>query len=524
MQQTVTGAQQAGAPQSQAPAIAGAETASPIAITQLIKNLRNILRSSNSREKNLGRAERLPTLSASLSYPFAHGGQRAAEIFFGEGVCGWPAGDFIKYCFPDSHNSCYYSDLHSSEKIREAFMWETTDGCRALTRPEARLFVLAAIRLADDYESYLDAAEDEESPQLGVRLFDQLTVPQQLVLLHRVTKFLLDPEIPAPERSALLDAVVAAVFQYVVAELQSEIYSQEDLLSIEEQDTSVRHLISEAYHHTVEALDMSPPEPFFCPDPECCVYDNWELVIESLHGRICDDDDWAMADAFLDLPPEEGRALKEVLGISSDYFTDIPEDLTAFDGSIARERLLVLHDELFPELKRSPCAGEGDAGKETTGQEAVEIDIYECIDAIENAPDDWAYFVDVSVGKVVSLPDCLLDKIEEMTAGQVDKSVDEKHARLAMAIRESSNFKPLPAKDDIHEWGIMREFCNVKAPKEHRPLLAAAIRGPGAFRRFNQCIAQLGSVDCWRDYRRNAMSIFMMDWLSKHQIPWQPPF
>lgn len=389
-------------------------------------------------------------------------------------------------------------------------MWETTYGCRVLTGPEAKVFVVAAIRLADDQEGLLDSGLEEDGPDLGIRLFDQLTVPQQLVLLHRVTEFLLDPNIPAPKGSALLDAVVAVVFQYVIAELQSELDDEVDDYYAEAAGPSMRQMLTEAYLYTFPEMEMDFPDPSMCPELECDDFDEWLPLIESLHSRICDDQDWAMEDAFLDLPPEEGQALKSVLGINNDYFTDIPENLTAEDGRRARERLLAMYHEQIPEAStyQNPIS------------DLPEVEVDDCVEAFENYPDDWACFVNTSTGAVVAIPDYFLD-LDETTHGNAS---DKEHESLAVEIRQSDHFKPLPSMYDIPEWEIMHKFCHQLRGTQHGQLLAMAVRGPGAFRRFNKLLEELDIKDKWFEHRARAINSFMWDWLVKHKINIACPF
>jgi hypothetical protein len=48
--------------------------------------------------------------------------------------------------------------------------------------------------------------------------------------------------------------------------------------------------------------------------------------LEELEGRLFWDADWAMADRFLDLPPDLARRRLDESGIDPDYFVAVPPD------------------------------------------------------------------------------------------------------------------------------------------------------------------------------------------------------
>ena len=73
------------------------------------------------------------------------------------------------------------------------------------------------------------------------------------------------------------------------------------------------------------------------PAPDDQDFDHWDLLIESLEGRVLWDDDWDMID-HLDAPPEVAIRIKAKLGISDDYFIAIPVDPSDAEA----ERLLAV--------------------------------------------------------------------------------------------------------------------------------------------------------------------------------------
>ena len=63
---------------------------------------------------------------------------------------------------------------------------------------------------------------------------------------------------------------------------------------------------------------------------------------------------------------------------------------------------------------------------------------------------------------------------------------------LAREIESSTHFAILPGKFEIHEWSIMREFCDSVDNGEHRDQLLEAIHGSEAFRFFHSTLNRLG--------------------------------
>ena len=76
------------------------------------------------------------------------------------------------------------------------------------------------------------------------------------------------------------------------------------------------------------------------PDVACAEIDAWVFVIQRLKDRVLADEDYQMDALALDLPPEQSLALKQAMGISRDYFIDVPPDATIDDGRNAWGNIL----------------------------------------------------------------------------------------------------------------------------------------------------------------------------------------
>jgi hypothetical protein len=99
-------------------------------------------------------------------------------------------------------------------------MWETPDGFRTLNGPEAVLVHLGVAALLIELD---EVAKEGTRLERCVPIFDEFTWQQQWALLARVTHALLRPDIDAPARCAIDDAMVAIIFRQIEAELAHEI-------------------------------------------------------------------------------------------------------------------------------------------------------------------------------------------------------------------------------------------------------------------------------------------------------------
>lgn len=460
-------------------------------------------------------------------------------------------------------------------------MYETSVGIRALFGAEAQLFASAAWTLTDHLRNLIssgdnlsydisphDASTHDLTPHdlsaydasthdhlLGNPVLDSLTAQQVVVLLDRVTGYLLDPSVPAPARTAVLDATIASVFQQIYKEVQAEVEQQlllaesaELAAQTAEGDTFMRIRVAAA---CCQALQLRSGA-MHAPDPECAVMETWESVIEGLCDRILPDSDWQLEAVMLDLDPSTGAELKGAMGIQDDYFIDIAAEASVdeaatawcnlvervtgwrpeqwrFTGPIpADAKLPPVRDVLiFPEPSYDPQLRPQAAA---AGQQTQLVLLSDVVFEVDGMPDEWSAFLNRNTGEVLSLPTSLISFIED--GGQVDGHIEEQEEelRLAQRICSSGEFLRLPGKPEIHEWSIMRQFCDtVESDSDHRELLDA-VHGTGAFRFFNAAAKRLGLLARWYDYRDAAIEQIIIEWLDAHGILWSrgepgaPPF
>jgi hypothetical protein len=204
-------------------------------------------------------------------------------------------------------------------------VYRTPQGERILLTGERRLFEDSLGMMAD----HLSVSDGD----FGVSAFDQLQLGQKLFALYRAGRALLQPDEPAPEITAFLEAAVAAVYQHVFDMVILEIEDPEFA-----PQPSWRQLVSEAARES-DGIDQVPEET--SRDKE-----EWQLVVECLADDVVGDRDFELQ-AHLDADPDKSRDVKEMMGIPEDYYAAVayepPDDqlnlyLDALKGLTPRGR------------------------------------------------------------------------------------------------------------------------------------------------------------------------------------------
>jgi hypothetical protein len=189
---------------------------------------------------------------------------------------------------------------------------------RVLRGAEWDLFRDGLSTLWDDIESQQD---DEKPGTTGVKSFDRLIRPKRLALLAQVGKGLHDRREPCPDLTALNEAAVAAVFAQGRYLVTVEIDAQRSGF-----DTFSRHRTGRPRQLVLAAArEVELDQWTRLPRPRSTNLSEWYDVIQTMLFRILDDIDYLAADIFLDVSPSRSRSMKDVLGITEDYFSAIPD-------------------------------------------------------------------------------------------------------------------------------------------------------------------------------------------------------
>ena len=128
------------------------------------------------------------------------------------------------------------------------------------------------------------------------------------------------------------------------------------------------------------------------------------------------------------------------------------------------------------------------------------------IEAIEFAGMETEYYYDTQNEKVLMLFDGMVD--------------GEDNLELFEDIKEGfvEDYIPLPGQYDINEYRIMEEFIYELPEGKNQNVLAGAIQGRGAFRRFKDKLHDLNLEKQWYQYRDEAYEKIARQWCERHKI------
>lgn len=149
--------------------------------------------------------------------------------------------------------------------------------------------------------------------EFGIAPFDELQRNQKLVALYSSARGLLHPNEPTPKLTAFVEAAVATVYEHA----KEQVYLEIDDPDSSDETSFWRRLVLEAARQQV-ALDELPCDS----DPDKGI---WNFLIECLIGCVLWDNDYESQES-LDLPPEASKRYRATLGITEDYYTDVPPD------------------------------------------------------------------------------------------------------------------------------------------------------------------------------------------------------
>lgn len=153
---------------------------------------------------------------------------------------------------------------------------------------------------------------------------------------------------------------------------------------------------------------------------------------------------------------------------------------------------------------------------------AVPVKLSDIIDSISFQTDEASYYLNRETGDVIFVTDQEFGAAEEENDslkelyGLEDEQIAIANDILADDLQQK--YIPLPGKFDIHEYGIIEQFCLSIGDKDISDSLCRTIKGRGAFRRFKDAIYQHGVAGDWYEYRDNAMKSIAMDWCKENAI------
>jgi hypothetical protein len=139
----------------------------------------------------------------------------------------------------------------------------------------------------------------------------------------------------------------------------------------------------------------------------------------------------------------------------------------------------------------------------------------EVVEVLELAHDQMSSYVHAPTGRVVTVTDEDLRHAEDADTEDLPEWQQETVAE-AKEVLNSSEWKQLPTKHEIHEWQIMKAFVEWVSNPAQRSELADAIHGPGAFRSFKATVHRFGIEETWEAFRQGELERIAREWLERN--------
>ena len=172
-------------------------------------------------------------------------------------------------------------------------MWHTQLGDRVLEAKEAAFYLLATQEAVSMLQETMLDEMNLWLPSTWDTVFDNAQSEQKIILLHQVLLALLDPKIPQPELTNVIEAAVYLPFQVMKMKVEEEIDLAKDLAWEEEQGIDrywYRSLILETCKSLNWKIDADIERPKIRSSHSTNI-DLWIEAIEALESRIFWDDD-----------------------------------------------------------------------------------------------------------------------------------------------------------------------------------------------------------------------------------------
>lgn len=130
------------------------------------------------------------------------------------------------------------------------------------------------------------------------------------------------------------------------------------------------------------------------------------------------------------------------------------------------------------------------------------------VDEFDQFSDEHAAYLERATGRIVHVFDPMI--VGEDVA-DLEPSADDV---------DGPEYVALPSRYDVHEWSILRDFCERVDDEDLRDRLLRAVHGRGAFRRFKDEVYGSGIEDEWFAYRTARLADIARTWLESEGIPY----
>lgn len=136
----------------------------------------------------------------------------------------------------------------------------------------------------------------------------------------------------------------------------------------------------------------------------------------------------------------------------------------------------------------------------------MKVKLEDIIEAMEFTGMETEYYYDTKNESILMLFDGMVD--------------GKDNPELFEDIKEGfvANYIPLPGQYDINEYRIMEEFIYELPAGNNQDVLAGAIQGRSAFRRFKDKLYDLNLEQQWYSYKDSVYERIARQWCERHKI------
>jgi RimJ/RimL family protein N-acetyltransferase len=145
------------------------------------------------------------------------------------------------------------------------------------------------------------------------------------------------------------------------------------------------------------------------------------------------------------------------------------------------------------------------------------IKLKDIVEEMEIHSDEVSSYLNKKTGEIYWLREEEKRSVDDENIFDIEVEVIEK----AEEILYNDNWIQLPTKFDIHEWGIMNDFCYTVRDDYLRDGCLKAIHGSGAFRMFKDYIYRYDLREKWFKFRENAYREIAKDWCERNGIEYE---
>jgi len=151
----------------------------------------------------------------------------------------------------------------------------------------------------------------------------------------------------------------------------------------------------------------------------------------------------------------------------------------------------------------------------------IKVKLSDIVGELETAHEGGYSFLNKISGEIVYLSEEDFELSEQEDIEEDDDIADWQKENIAIAREindESENYIPLPSEAELNGYKLMEEFCYSLPDESLKNEMLDAIRGKGAFKRFDDKIMHFGIENDWYKFKEDKLRRVAVEWCEKHSI------